>query len=104
MSDTWFGRPAIAETTTCENVECHSPGANTTCRWQVRIEWVVRPPTTYPRYTFDTKESREDAEYCARHAMSWKKSDDALYVVEASVRGPGATDWEAVTLPHVVAA
>lgn len=73
---------------------------NRSGRWQVRIGWAGSAES--PPFSFDTRDSREDAEYCARHAMTWKRADDGLYVTGAWVRKPGASEWEPVTLPQAV--
>jgi hypothetical protein len=74
------------------------PGAeNATPRWQVRIGW--SGCADWPPFTFDAKDTREDAEYCARNAMTWKRSGDGLHVTGAWVRAPGASEWTTLALP-----
>jgi hypothetical protein len=79
------------------------PGAeNTTTRWQVRIKW--GGSRQWPQYTFDAKNSREDAEYCAGQAVAWNRSDTELYVLGAWVRSPGAAAWDPVPASKAVPA
>ena len=75
---------------------------NSTTQWQVRIRW--GGSRQWPPYTFDAKDSREDAEYCAQQAVTWNRSDTELFVVGAWVRGPGASACEPVTVPQAVPA
>jgi hypothetical protein len=78
---------------------------NTSPYWQVRIGWGSAPPIAFPPFTYDVKDSRADAEYCARWAEGWRSADDAdLYVIAAWVRGPGACAWEPVSVAQVGAA
>lgn len=74
---------------------------NTTSRWQVRIGWTGS--AKLPPFSFDVRDSREEAEYCARHVMLWKQADDGLCVTGTWVREPGASEWEPVTSPQVAA-
>jgi hypothetical protein len=79
-------------------------GVNTSSSWQVRIGWYSEPPTVWPPFTYDTRDTKERAEYCALQAMSWQGSDESLYVISASVRGPGESEWMPVAASHVVPA
>lgn len=74
---------------------------NTSPGWQVRIGWHSEPPTTWPPFTFDRKDTKEDAEHCARQAAHWKSSDKSLYVASTWVRAPGASEWRPVSMPRV---
>lgn len=75
------------------------PGAvNGTRRWQVRISW--GGTQQWPPFTFDAKDSRGDAECCARQAAGWSTDDADLFVIETWIRGPGASVWESVAAPQ----
>ena len=76
--------------------------ANTSSAWQVRIEWQSPDSMSWPPYTYDAKQTREDAEYCALHAIQWKAADADLRVIGAHVRAPGASEWKPVALPQAV--
>ena len=73
---------------------------NTTCYWQVRIGWAGSAEV--PPFSFDTRDSREDAEYCAHHAATRKWAHDGLCITGVWVREPGASQWEPVTMPQAV--
>jgi len=79
-------------------------GVNTSLLWQVRIGWYSEPPTVWPPFTYDTKDTKEHAEYCARQAVGWQGSDESLYVTSACVRGPGESEWVPVAVSQVVPA
>lgn len=80
------------------------PGAvNTTDRWQVRIRWGAIQQQ-WPPFTYDAKDSRADAVYCACQAEGWRSADADPYVIAAWVRGPGACAWESVSAARVSAA
>jgi hypothetical protein len=72
---------------------------NTSANWQVRIKWASPESVTWPTFSYDAKDTREHAEYCARQAMAWKQSDTELHVTGAWVRGPGASEWARLDLP-----
>ena len=77
---------------------------NTSPGWQVRIGWHSEPPTIWSPFTFDRKDTEEDAEYCARQAVHWKGSDKSLYVTNAWVRAPGESKWQPVNAPRTTCA
>lgn len=77
---------------------------NASANWQVRIEWASPEPMTWPTFTYDTKRTRVEAEYCARHALQWRAADSDLRVVGTCVRAPGASAWEPVSLTQAVSA
>jgi hypothetical protein len=71
---------------------------NNSTGWQVRIEWRSPASVTWPTFTYDTKPTREAAEYCARHSLQWITSGNDLSVVGACVRAPRASKWEPVSI------
>jgi hypothetical protein len=77
---------------------------NTSVNWQVRIEWTSPKPMTWPPFSYDAKRTREDAVYCAQHALRWRATESDLCVVGACVRAPGASEWEPVSLAPTVSA